>query len=290
MANNLAAFKPDIWSKSLIMNLDKINVMTNLVNTDYEGEIDKAGATVKVRTLGNITMGNYTGAISYQDLAPVVENMPINDAKYFAFQVDDLDTAQDDIDALNAYTGRAAVAMNDTVEAKLLGNYAAAAAANQITGASNASIALDATNVYATIVKARTALSKASVPMGGRWMVIDPDTTGLLLQSTQFTRATDLGDAVIMSGRVGSDSRPGFIGRIAGFDVYESNNVPVTGGNTKYIQFGDRYFISYAAQFNELEAIRLQTAFATAVRGLLLHDCKVFGEGAKRGGYIKAVA
>jgi len=289
MANNLAAFNAEVWSKSLIMNLDKINVMTNLVNDDYEGEITGKGSTVKVRTLGNISMGDYGGAITYQDLAPSLESMVIGDAKYFAFQVSDIEEAQNDIDALNAYTGRAAIAMNDTVEAKLLGNYAAIAAANKITGASSAAIALDKDNIYQYFVQARTVLSKANVPNTGRWSVIDPDTTALLLRAPEFVRATDLGDQVIVSGRVGTDSRPGFVGRVAGFDVYESNNTPVVSG-AKYLQFGDRYFISYAAQISDVEAIRLQNAFATAVRGLLLHDCKVFAEGAKRGASIKAVA
>jgi hypothetical protein len=289
MANDLAAFKAEVWSKSLIMNLDKINVMTNLVNDDYEGEITGKGSTVKVRTLGNITMGDYSGTITYQDLAPNLESMVISDAKYFAFQVGDIEEAQTDIDALNAYTGRAAISMNDTVEAKLLGNYAAVIAANRITGASSAAIALDKDNIYEYFVKARTALSKANVPNTGRWAVIDPDTTGLLLRAPEFIKATDLGDQVVTSGRIGMDARPGFIGRIAAFDVYESNNVPVAA-SAKYLQFGDRYFISYAAQISDIEAIRLQTTFATAVRGLLLHDCKVFTEGSKRGAYIKAVA
>lgn len=290
MANDLSAFQPELWSKRLITNLDKINVMTALVNSDYEGEIKGKGSTVNVRTLGSITMGAYSGTISYQDLTPVTEPMTVNDAQYFAFQVDDLDAVQSDLDALDAYTMRAAVAMNDKVEAKLLANYASAHASNRITGASSAAIALDKDNTYGYIVQARTALSKFSVPNSGRWMVVDPDTVALLLQDTaHFVRATDLGDAVVTSGRIGSTERPGFVGRIAGFDVYESTNVPVASG-AKYIQFGDRYGIAYAAQIREVEALRLQTAFASAVRGLLFHDCKVFTECAKRLGYIKAAA
>src|SRR5690349_3739220 len=106
MANNLAAFNAVAWSKQLIKNLDQINVMLPLVNTDYEGEIQGVGSSVKVRTLGSITLGSWTknGTISYGDLAPTVETMTISDAEYFAFKVDDVDAAQNDINALNAYT------------------------------------------------------------------------------------------------------------------------------------------------------------------------------------------
>lgn len=289
MANNLAAFKAEMWSKRLILNLDKINVMTGLVNSDWEGELKGKGSTVYVRTLGNITLGDYSGTISYQDLVPLKEPMTVNDAKYFAFQVDDLEEAQSDMDALDAYTMRAAVGVNDTVEAKLLSKYAACHANNKIVGAAGAAITLTKDNVYSYFVQMRTNLSKFSVPSIGRWAVVDPDTTGLLLQAPEFIRATNLGDSVVTLGRVGTAERPNFIGRLAGFDVFESNNVPVASG-AKYLQYGDRYFISYAAQINEMEALRLQNSFASAVRGLLFHDCTVFSEGAKRGGHLKAAA
>ena len=296
MANNLAAFNSQAWSKSLIMNLDQINVMLPLVNKDYEGELQNVGDTVQVRTLGSITMGPYAKSqtINYQDLAPVREPMTISDAQYFAFKVDDLDKAQNDIDAMNAYTKRAAVAMNNVIEAKLLSFYASALPANKITAAAGAAIVLtatatDGTSVYDNVVKARTRLGKQNVPMTGRWLVVDPDTTALLLMDTlHFIRATDLGDKVVTEGSSAfGGNRPGFIGRIAGFDVYESNQVP-TDANGKYIQYGTNMAISYAAQLTEMEAIRLETTFANSVRGLLLHDGKVFNEAAKAFGTIYA--
>src|SRR5215210_7589241 len=176
MANDLSAFKAQVWSKRLIHNLDKINVMLPLVNRDHEGEIQNVGDTVQVRTLGSVMMAPYTvgATISYQDLVPVKEAMTISDAQYFAFRVDDVNKAQNDISALDAYTMRAAVAMNDVIEAKLLGYYASVIAANQITGAAAAAITLTAANVYQYFVEARTRLSKQNVPTSGRVAVIDP--------------------------------------------------------------------------------------------------------------------
>jgi hypothetical protein len=68
---------------------------------------------------------------------------------------------------------------------------------------------------------------------------------------------------------------------IAGFSVYETPHVPVASGN-KFLLFGDNEAISYAAQITEIEALRLQTTFANAVRGLLLHDTFVAAENSKR--------
>jgi hypothetical protein len=63
--------------------------------------------------------------------------------------------------------------------------------------------------------------------------------------------------------------------------VYETPHVPRSGGS-KYLIFGDNEAISYAAQITEIEALRLQTTFANAVRGLLLHDTFVSAENSKR--------
>jgi hypothetical protein len=289
MANNLAAFNAEAWSKLLIANLDQINVMLGLVNQDWEGELRQVGDTVRVRTLGNITLGPYSKgqSISYQDLTPTVETMTISDAQYFAFNVDDIDRANSDLDALNLYAQRAAVALNNVIEAKILSRYVDAHADNRITGASNAAITLDASNVYDYFVEARSRLSKKNVPITGRWAVVDPDTVALLLKSDKFVRSTGLGDLTVTEGTMTQSPRPGFVGRIAGFDVYESNAIPVASG-AKFLVFGDRYAISYAAKIQSVETIRLETTFATAVRGLLLHDAKVFAETSKRLAYIKA--
>lgn len=291
MANDLSAFKTEVFSQKLIMNLDKINVMLPLVNRDWEGELAKLGDTVHVRTLGSVTLSAYDKStpINYQDLAPAKEPMVVDDAQYFAFQVDDVDLNQNALNALDLYSQRAAVAVNDKIEAKLLSNYAAAHANNRITGASSAAIALDKDNIYSYFVKARTALTKQNVPTLNRWLVIDADTEALILESDYFVKGgTEASDKAKAEGTLGG-TRPGFLGRIAGFDVYTSNNVPVASG-AKYIQFGDPYAIAYAAQINEIERLRLESQFATAVRGLLLHDTKVFSEASKRLGYIKAVA
>lgn len=291
MSNNLNAFKTEVFSQKLIMNLDKINVMLPLVNRDWEGELAKLGDTVHVRTLGSVTLSAYDKAtpINYQDLAPAKEPMQVADAQYFAFQVDDVDLNQNALNALDLYAQRAAVAVNDKIEAKLLSRYADAHASNKITGAASAAIALDASNIYGYFVDARKALTKNSVPTMNRWVVIDPDTEALILKSDYFSKGgTAASDKVKAEGGL-DGARPGYLGRIAGFDVYVSNSVPVAAG-AKYIQFGDNYAIAYAAQINEIERLRLESQFATAVRGLLLHDTKVFSEASKRYGYIKAVA
>jgi hypothetical protein len=372
MANNLAAFNSEAWSERLVTKLDQVNIMLPLVNRNWEGDL-RQNKTVWVRTPGNISMGSYSrgGTITYQDLTPVKESFTVNDGEYFAFEVDDIDKAQSDINAMDVYMKRAVVAMNNTVEAKIVAatsgaavNLGAAPAgsgailtpvisggavtsvtiANGGSGYSTApviqfvggtgtgatatctvssgaiaavtvtagganytvapsvllttatpitltSVSSPATDVYSLFCNARAILSKQNVPAttGSRWAVIDPDTTSLLLQDTEhFVRAGELGDKVVQYGLIGGEevartaaNAPGFVGACAGFMVYETPHVRL-GSGTKYLTFGDNEAISYAAQITEIEALRLQTTFANAVRGLLLHDTFVPAEGAKR--------
>jgi hypothetical protein len=303
VANDLSAFNSEAWSSRLVLKLDQINVMLPLVNRNWEGDL-RQNKTVWVRTPGNITMSSYSRGttISYQDLTPTKESFTVNDGQYFAFEVDDIDKAQSDINAMDVYMKRAVVALNNTVEAKILaGLQAGVPGVNQITGASGAPLTLDSTTntttgVYSIFCKARAIQSNNNVPStpGARWAVIDPNTTSLLLQDVDhFVRAGELGDKVVQYGTLAGDEvartaaeAPGFIGMIAGYMVYETPHIPThsTSGvvDGKYIIFGDNEALSYAAQITEIEALRLQTTFANAVRGLLLHDTFVPAESAKR--------
>lgn len=72
--------------------------------------------------------------------------------------------------------------------------------------------ALTKTNIYDTIVDARTAMSTAGVPADRRFLLVCPAVYALILKSPEFVRATTLGDNVVQTGAQG---------RIAGFAVFE---------------------------------------------------------------------
>lgn len=115
-------FIPEIWSQKMLKNFDKKFVMKKFVNTQYEGEIKRAGDTVHMRTYGNITVNTYTGAdITYQALPDTDNTLVIDQSDYWAFDVEDIDKVQSDIELQNGYTQRAAYATADTVEQYLLG-------------------------------------------------------------------------------------------------------------------------------------------------------------------------
>lgn len=74
---------------------------------------------------------------------------------------------------------------------------------------------ISASNAYASMVDMRTIMSKANIPNAGRYALVTPDFFALLLKSPEFIKASDLGDAVVQTGAIGS---------IAGFTLYEWND------------------------------------------------------------------
>jgi len=121
-----ANFIPEIWSKKLQKIFDKITVMVKLVNTDHEGEVKGGGDTVHVRSFGDITIRNYNreGTLTDDTLTDPMSDLSIDQEKYFSFIVDDVDKAQADINIMEGYSTRAAMAIRNTVDQHLHSQYA----------------------------------------------------------------------------------------------------------------------------------------------------------------------
>nr|DAF48678.1 MAG TPA: Major capsid protein [Siphoviridae sp. ctrCv3] len=272
----VTTFIPELWSARLLYALEKAHVATNLVNRNYEGEISNHGDTVHINTIGAITVKSYTKNTDIdapETLTTTDQTLVIDQAKYFNFQVDDVDKVQAAGELVDTAMGRAAYALADVSDAYLLGVIAAGAAAGNTIGSAAAPVALTASNVYENIVKLKTKLDKANVPNTGRTIVVPPDVHSLLLLDDRFAKSTaTAGQEALING---------LVGRIAGFDVYMSNNVKTgTGtdtGKTPYFEITAQITdaTTYAEQIIKTEAYRMESRFADAVKGLHVYGAKV---------------
>lgn len=253
----VANFIPEIWSARLLWEFEKAYKFRGLVNTDYEGEIKAAGDTVHINTPGAITVEDNTGDISYEAITSTQQDLVIDQQKRFAFQVNDVDQAQANINLVSSYTRRAAQSMADVVDVAIASEYTNAG--NTVSW--NAVTALD--DAYKKITDISAHLSDANVPYAGRWGVVTPTVHKFLRQSPDFLRASDMGDNIMRSGQVG---------QIDGIAIFESNNVQIA--TTHKCMFGVNEAISFAMQFVTMEALRLELAFADGIRGLQVYGLK----------------
>lgn len=266
----ITSFIPEVWNARLLNALDKNHVATNLVNRDYEGEIKNAGDTVHINTIGEVAVRNYTQGtpLSYDALSTTDQTLVISQQKYFAFNVDDVDKAQAAGDVMDKAMSRAAYSLTDVADAYLLGIIAAGGSADNYVGTSANPIGLTASNIYSQIVALKTKLDKKNVPTQGRSVVLPPEAHSLLLMDERFTKADATTEETIVNG---------YVGRVAGFDVYMSNNCVATSADTPVYsitaQVADA--TTYAEQILNIEPLRLESSFSDAVRGLHVYGAKV---------------
>lgn len=272
------SFIPEVWSARLITALEEHHVFAQdgLVNRDYEGEIRAAGDTVHIGSLTDPTINNYVKnvtVISPQTLTTADQTLVIDQAKYFAFEVDDVDARQTVAlaggrDLLGSAAMRAAVGLRDLVD-----TYLATLMTTQAGTIMTPRDVATADAAFLLIRELRMRLNKQSVPAEGRWLVMSPELEALVLGDNRFIDASRSGDA-------GNALRNAVIGRVAGFTVLTSNNLPAGTAGTapevsNFALAGHPMATTFAEQINKTEAYRPQDSFSDAVKGLHLYGAKV---------------
>ncbi len=139
----------------------------------------------------------------------------------------------------------------------------------------NTAITATKATIYAQIVALRVKLNKAKAPRTDRFLVVNSDIAGLILQAPEFIPAVNSAyDEVVKRGLIGS---------IAGFTIYE--NEEVAGDNTDgfYCLAGHKSFITLAMAFVETGTEDLIGNFGSAYKGLNCYGAKVLDERRKVG-------
>lgn len=273
-------FKPTFWSKVLLGSLTKQLVFGSdmVVNRDYEGEISNAGDSVNITSIADPTVSNYTpnATLTYETPNDAGQTLIIDQAKYFAIKVDDVDAAQAAGNMLNFMQGRGGYKVADATDQFIAGLYTSAAPGNAV-GSSGSpktpgvfSTANPADFYTQVILPLGVKLDQANVPDdGGRYAVLPPWAIALLAMTGAFVQFPNSagGTPEVMSN--------GFAGKIGGFNIMKSNNAVNYSGSNWAIQAGHNSAITFADQIVKTEALRLQTTFADAVRALHVYGAKV---------------
>lgn len=267
-------FISTVWATQLLVSLRKniVFAQPGVINREYEGEIKQQGDTVKITSIGPVTVGSYTKNTNIGDpetLTDAQTAMVIDQAKYFNFQIDDIDKAQQNPKLIEAAMTEAAYSLADTVDQYVAALFdSAVPTANRIGDSTTPKTDLGtAGQAYVYLVDLFTKLSNAKVPTQGRFVVIPPWFYGLLQKDDRFVKAgTPATDAVL---------RNGVIGEAAGFKILVSHNVPNTSSAKYKIVAGHPMATTLADQINSVEAYRPQLRFADAMKGLHLYGAKV---------------
>lgn len=296
-------FIPTIWSAKMNAKFYAASTFADVCNTNWQGEISGQGDKVIISTPPTITVSNYTAGstLSYQAPTPDTQELAIDKGKYFAFQINDVLAYQAQPELIDVFSADAAQQMRVAIDSNSWyntftggsssnkGATAGAKSASYNLGTDLAPVTLTASNVLQKILEMASVLDEQNTPESDRWLVIDPLTRALLMQSN-LAQAQFMGDAT-------SPVRNGLIGMIDRFKVYVTNQMPraIAGSNTPWLSgdgsensitstsglkrraivAGHKSALTFASQITKMETIRNPNDFGDYIRSLNVYGFKV---------------
>lgn len=278
-------FIPELWEAAV-----QVPYRDNLVfgqpsvaNRDYEGTIRQMGDTVRVTTIDDPTVKDYdkTKDLEIEELNDGEIVMKIDQGKYFAFGVNDVDAVQAAGNFESPALNSAGYKLRDAADSYIASLFTAPATGATAGGPiadnrlGDVTVLDDApdrvgpgqTSAYKVLVKLREKLDAQSVPTVGRYAVVSPEFVSALLMDKRYTDLSASGTSnALLNGQVGRGS---------GFEILVSNNLPKTNGKTT-ITAGVPGALTYADQILQTEALRDPKRFRDIVRGLNVYGAKIF--------------
>jgi hypothetical protein len=282
-ASTRKEFAVQLWSPKVTAYLKNLGAYADIVNRDYQGEIKNVGDRVNFFAKTGLTVRDYnpsaTGFSEITTEKPVGDKMTliVDQQKYIAFDVEDIDEVQSNVKLVDEWTETMASSFAD-VKDSYIHSIAVTGAATKLHNDSALQITKD--NVWAEIcalqrvLTRKKALTKAGVDYSGKRpaLVITPEFQEILQQSSNYF-ANAFGNEVLRKGQ---------IGHIGVFDVFVDTNIQTdktgTGASATFSQkivALTSQGITYADQITKTETYRSQKSFKDVVRALMTYGATV---------------
>ena len=278
-------FIPEVYSKKVQIALRKAAVAEAICNTDYMGEISSFGDTVNIIKEPQISVNDYTRglAVTSTNLTDQELVLTIDQAKSFAFKLDDLEKRFSHVNFQAIASDNAAYKLRDAMDANIM--TAISAGAGVTTGMGTTSVPIDIgfgsgeVDPLNQMALAAKELDENNVPEEGRWFVAAPEWYNVLSNTASKLLTVDFnaGQGSIRNGLVAS-------GLLRGFQMYKSNNLPTNdlsgatpagSATAPEALFGHISAVSAASAMNKVETVRDTATFSDIVRGLMVWGRKV---------------
>ena len=295
-------FAPEIFSQKVLKFFRRASVVEDITNTDYAGEIENFGDTVRIIKEPTVTVSSYTrgSVVNAQDLADDQVTMVVDNANAFAFKIDDIEERHSHVNFEALATSSGAFALKRKYDANVLQAISDGAG---IAGADDASLSggLTTTNtalgtaaspidvetndagINLMLLMART-LDDQSVPEENRWFVAPP-----IFYEKMFQAGNKMAE-VQVTGDATSPLRNGLAipGTLAGFRCYKSTALNSTAGTDQVtlsgvatdaseniVLAGHMSSTSTASHIAKTEVVRSTESFSDVIRGLHVFGRKV---------------
>ena len=280
-------FIPDIFAAKVLKNFYQNTCLSDITNTDYQGEITGMGSKVIVRRTPQLTVKDYqpNQDLDYEVLTPETVELYIDKAKWFGCSLDQIFAKQFDKNYQDLAAADGAIRLKEAIEEDFFAYAVGAAHADNqgstagvsgsyslgVTGTAVALVkgAIGTANGVDLITQAGAVVTEQGVPQAGRWIVLPSWAVRLIKMDPLLNDAAATGDpqSVIRKGAVGVVDR---------FTVYENNLLPTeTAGATTICPFGTKEACTFATQLTNNEVLPNPRTFGTLMRSLNVYGYKV---------------
>jgi hypothetical protein len=291
------AFSPVIYSKKAQLQFRKVSVVQAISNTEYFGEIRDFGDTVKVIKEPTIVVSDYARGqnIDIQELQDDELSLTIDQGKYYAFAVDDIEKKQAHHNWEAMASDQGGYRLRDAFDTNVLTYAKNNVAAARTIGTTGTPLKVNHDGSYTlgtemtptqTLNRLARLLDAQNVPHENRWAVVDPFFLELLRDDSSKLIDNDFTEKGVLNNGMVTNKM------IHGFKLYMSNNLPyvgtgpsaTSGANYGYLLAGHISALATAEQIKTAEKLRSERTFADIVRGL-----HVFGRKLLRSEALTAV-
>lgn len=254
-------YKSTIWHAGLLENFHQNTFVIPTLNRSYEGDIVNGGESVKITGFTQPTINTYSGSITRQALVDSTQSLNIDQKKYYAFLVDDVDKVQS-AGSFDEVLRDVGAGLADDAEDYVLTSMLAAA-----TSAGTTAVTTFA-GADAAVKLIRTNLVKAKVPTADRFLAVNPEAAAFLM---------DAGGSLFKVNESGSDAtlRNGVIGTYRGFTVIETPSASLaSAGKPTFIGYHGRS-VAFVNQLIKTRANPALDAMGDQLDGLNVYGSKV---------------
>ena len=267
-------FIPTVWNAAINRELEKELVYAEDCNTEYEGELNEVGDTVKIVGVGKPTIKHLTRETASKDIDGPEEvedtsvSLTVNQIAYYNYLVGDLDKKQAKGNLMDALNKESTEGLADDID-QYIANLAKKKEAVKM--AATKVVAKETTTSGETYVldlldKALEQLYTNNVKRKTKIVVTCPPRFMTILNKAY--KFLDTNNSKLMKN--------GFVGMYNNLTVKMSNNCAKSDdGNTDFIQVKTQRAIGFVKNLAHTEAYRPEKKFADAVKGCVVYDAKI---------------
>ncbi len=247
-------FKKELWMSAILEEYRGMSIADLITKKPDDVNGSKAIFNTVALTNG---LQDYTGTVTFEVPNTTATTLVFDKQKYFAYQVGDVEKVQCAGDLLVPLANKMAYQVKKDIDAAVLTEAEAGAKAKIGTKTAKKAIAT-ADEAYDYIVDLGTKLDKEDVTDMGRFVIASPDFVNMLAKDKRVIDNAE----VLPNGMVQGM-------QVNGMQVIKSNNCPDGVAIALHNEA-----IGYGKQIDTVEGMRLETAFADGVRGLVSYGVK----------------